>query len=103
LPEPIPYQPLGAREESVLPVAQAAVEAVDTAGTEVEALRIPVQTSAEAAAADRPVRARWALLRRRRSAEQTGDGSSDRTLDGDRGATRSTANSLPPELTESGV
>jgi lysophospholipase L1-like esterase len=103
LPEPVPQQPSGTREETVLPVAQAAVEAVDTAGTQVEALRIPVQTSARATAADRPGRAPWALLRRRRSAAQPSDGSSDLRLDRDGKPPRPTVDSLPPELTESGV
>jgi lysophospholipase L1-like esterase len=66
-------QPSRAAEESVLPVAQAAVEAVDTAGTEVEALSMTNQVARRPAGTDRGSRGRWALLRRRRSAERPSD------------------------------
>ena len=72
LPEPAVHQPTGASEESVLPVAQAAVEAVDTAGTEVEALTVPRQMAVRAPTHDRASRGRWALLRRRRTVDRPG-------------------------------
>jgi len=78
-------QPPTAAEASVLPVAQAAVEAVDAAGTEVEAISIsahvPRQLSGhvsgriprQSAAPQRGSRGRWALLRRpRRSLPRNG-------------------------------
>ena len=95
LPEPAQQRPAGVHEESVLPVAQAAVEAVDTAGTEVEALGMSVPPSTRAAVPDRAGRARWALLRRRRSVRQASNGASDRALHNDGEASSSDGHLTP--------
>jgi lysophospholipase L1-like esterase len=73
LREPVVGAPSSTSEEAVLPVAEAAVEAVETAGTEVEALSVPRQISPRAATGDRVSRGRWALLRRRRTVERAED------------------------------
>ena len=103
LPEPAQQRPAGAHEESVLPVAQAAVEAVDTAGTEVEALgmsyrpRPGQQCRIGLDAPDGPCCGAVGRSGRPATARATARS----TTMGKH--PRRTATSLPHELTESGV